>query len=166
MPYPWLAPNLAIKQAGAICKHLVRIYPERKSQFTVNLKSLCEGLRAVEKPDLGSQPRQVISLSPSPGHLTRWLGVDDSHLLYFTRDEIEDSTRLRNELSDLQKKTSAQVLLTCYVLPAEVQKIADELGLRVVNVDLLESTPAGGDEFMALLRRNIQSIAEALNAGG
>ena len=159
VPYCWLDPNTAIKQAEQICASLVATYPNKREQFEANLESLKQKFSVLNSQSSGFDPQtNMICINPQPKYLTRYLGVADSHLLCFSIDEIDDLAEFKRMLVEKQKENNAKVLVTSFELSKELLSIVESVGLTAVDIDLIE-VENGGDYFQAM-KKNIQKLTE------
>ena len=163
VPYCWLDPKLAVKQGEQILASLSAIYPDKKKLFEQNLESLKEDLDSLTSSmSEFATDKKVICINPLPKFLTRSLGVADSHLLYFSKDDLASADEFQNALKTKQNETEAVALVTTFELPDEIAKVVKSLGLEVVNIDLIE-TPNGGSYIQAM-KNNVQKLKDICQA--
>ena len=160
VPYPWLDPQLAIKQSEKVCSALSTIHPDRKEVFETNLRALKKDLKElaslIQSGNGDSRPR-VVTTNPFPKFLTRAAGIQDRHLLWMQASDLENQQaaidQLKKQLVDFQAKH----VLVGGELPSSLTDEMKKNPAEVHVLDLLDFEPANGD-FLDACRKNIQTL--------
>lgn len=165
VPYAWLDPSVAKKQATAIAKSLEKTYPGLADDFRENLASLHKDLdQLASEYQSASKDHLVVSSNPNAKFLTRGLGRTDRHLLLFDFADPEQVAKATKKLKQLSQQSvhSFVVVQEAGVSPdmAQVTALLDacfeEEKPEVVLVHLLDHAPEQGDylsEMRELLSR-------------
>lgn len=160
----WLDPEMAKQQSVYIAEQLAKTYPELADAFDTNLKSLSKDLDGLTQKAQSISPPEdttVLTIDPELKFLTRAVGVEDIHLLWFERPQVEQAkTDLDSKLKSAQHKPG--VILFHGTPPDD--GLAAELsasGLKPVMVNLIDHAPATGD-YLSELKNNIQQLESAL----
>ena len=162
VPYAWLDPSIAIKQARTIAAAVINTYPDKSDLIEQNLEALVADLQELkEQFAAAAKPNsKVLTLNPQMKFLTRAIELEDDHLLFFANSgEAPDWDELRKQLADKNNAQPDQEILVDGSVTAELKQIATELRLRVVEIDLLERTPQTGD-FLSTMKENLSRLSD------
>lgn len=158
VPYPWLDPAMAMKQAGQIAKCLSRRWPNDAEQFSKNLGALEKDLQQlVESTDSNDVAgTAIVSVNPHFRFLTRSLELEDNYLLWFDWPAESESDAKLQELIDATQEAETATVLVGHDLPARWRKLLAENNLKPIEIDRLDFAPEAGNYLTAM--------AENLNA--
>lgn len=165
VPYTWLDPAIAKKQADTIAKSLRKTYPEFEKEFGDNLAKLHSDL-----DDLTSEFKSaaasgiVVASTPDAKYLTRALGFEDKHLLLF---DFENASR-NDAVARITKLADQKVDRFVWVDSAAYEgdqdqkaKMLQQLfpkGLPdVIQIELMDHPPESGD-FLTGMRELLQKF--------
>lgn len=166
--FPWLDPNIAVKQAEAVRDVLVKTYPQDKDKFESNFEELRDDLEKcasqVKKLDKNVQ---VVTVNPNSKYLMRFLGVNDSHLLWFSTDEFPDPKSAGSQLKLILEKSNAEFIVCSPDMITELTEIVASLNhdteIQILSIELLDRPPSNGD-FISGLKSNIKLLVNAIDA--
>lgn len=159
VPYPWLDPSIAIRQAETIAACLKKHWPEHAEQFESNLSSLKADLKQLiaELPKPQDETVTVITANPHLKYLTRAAGMDDVHLLWF---DVPTEINWESARVDFEERAAGIRATRIFMTepPAEplAQYFADQ-GISVIQFNTLDQQPADGD-FLTSMRQNIDRL--------
>jgi zinc transport system substrate-binding protein len=160
VPYTWLDPQIASRQASAIAASLTKNYPAQAGAIQANLESLDADLAKLSAR-LGSIAGQrqisVITANPNLKFLTRAAGIADHHLLWF---EPPTAQTWQSDFKRRVDESGAKVLLTSAPLGEAVAAACDAHGVRQVQVNLLDHAPQSGD-YVTEMQKNIELLETA-----
>ena len=162
VPHTWLAPDMAGVQAKTIAERLQVIYPEKKETLESNLKNLLEDLKIetnVKEPSANTQPIAIVTTSPRLKYLTRYVGLNDHHLLWLDEWLELDVKSAIDKLAVKTKTTAAVAVVTDTPPSPELQKFCEEKNYPLIQIDLLERESGRGD-YLMMLRENIRRLSE------
>lgn len=158
VPYSWLDPKVARKQADSIAASLSKTYPELKDQIADNLTKLQSDLDALaEEFSAASLDETAVVSTPDAKYLTRALGLEDHHLLLF---DFETSSR-NDAVARLTKLGDKKIGKFVWVDSAayqgsEAQKnemlkqLFPKEQPEVIQIELLDHAPENGDYLSAM----------------
>ncbi|MEM9409815.1 MAG: zinc ABC transporter substrate-binding protein [Planctomycetota bacterium] len=160
VPYTWLDPVLAEKQAKKICSFLVQKFPSEANLFETNFQNLKEKLRRISRQydsQGDSSQRFIISSNPHAKYLTRRLGVTDLHLLVF--DAISDDPAAEDKMNRWIESNSPKQFVYFDSTDPKLVEWAAQNGLTAIQLDLLDKAPDEGD-FLTTLESNLKKLAD------
>ena len=160
VPYSWLDPSLAAKQAQAICIRLCEEYPDYKETFKNNESELIAELgKLTELARTNSEEVTVVSSSPQAKYLTRCLGLKDLHLLAFDNVTPDDLGQMEKSLEQWIGEKRISKFVVFQDTDSELIKLAQQKNLDVIEVDLLDHAPKEGD-FLTVLNSNLKKLID------
>jgi zinc transport system substrate-binding protein len=157
VPYSWLDPVIAKKQASKIAKELKKAYPEFESDFSENLKALQADLDqlAVEFKE-SKTTGSVVSTNPNAKYLLRALGFEDQHLLLFDFEKQAQADALTRIERMGDQKISGLIwvedMSASLDAPAKAkfQEWFADSNVTLTEIDLLDHAPSQGDYLSAM----------------
>jgi zinc transport system substrate-binding protein len=161
VPYAWLDPSIAQKQAQAIHDRLVTIYPETADQFRNNLVALTSELANLtdelkslsEKNGAGLT---VVTANPQLKFLTRAAGWIDRHLLWFDMKQT-DAVSLEREFDRRLDGLQVKKILVTEPIDGLVKELLNRKGIETVCINLLDRAPEQGD-YMSEMQDSIDKL--------
>jgi zinc transport system substrate-binding protein len=152
VPYTWLDPAMAARQAEKIAECLSRAYPDRRAIFESNLGGLINDLNRVRPQTPASDEPSImtISLNPYLKYFARAAGLVDEHLLWFDLPKASEWETAKSELAQKISDNDVQFVLASGDLPEFVREYLVEKNLQVIRIDLLDHAPVEGDLITAL----------------
>ena len=161
VPFTWLAPAVAGRQAEQIAQALETRYPDRAAMFQSNLKRLQTELAQLDQQlaDVPDQP--ILATTPELKFLTRAAGLPESHRLWFQPPSIDAwQATEKKALQERIEQTGARVMLISRPLPKSIQKEIQALGLKIVPIQRLGRPPNEGD-YLSAMAENIRRLKSA-----
>lgn len=171
VPYPWLDPLIAKKQAATITESLKRTYPDMAATFETNLKTLNEQLDELqgdfEEAKKSLTNKEFVSVNPETEFFTRALSLDGERILLFKLNEAKEISSQKRKLQELVERltesgnSKVNVLFGSFGLTrdelAKQLNLAEFSGVRTIELDLLDHPPETGDYFSAM-RSNLKAV--------
>lgn len=164
VPYTWLDPAVAARQAEKIAKCLTERWPEHAAAIDENLFRLKTELKQLAETMNGLLDGEaVITTTPQLKYLTRALGADDHHLQWF---ESPDSQQWQESelkrVQELIQKTGAKLVFTPAPLPDPIKSDMEQAGCRIVPVDLLDRRPTDTSaDYFTIMNDLVARIRQA-----
>lgn len=170
-PHVWLDPSLSIKIASNIKDSLIKLMPEKKSEFENNYKLLEKELTALD-----NEFKQVIDNSK-----TKYLLVaHDAYGYWANRYGIKQiavnglsptQEPSQRELSDIIKESKEhQIKYIAFeqnVSPRVAEIIQKEIGAEALTLNNLESITEedvkNNEDYFSLMKKNLETLKKALN---
>ncbi len=159
VPYPWLDPAIAIRQAETIAAGLKKNWPEDAELFESNLSSLKADLKKLVAalPGPRDETVRVYTANPHLKYLTRAAGMEDIHLLWF---ESPTEAEWESRQAEFEKRT-AEIEATRILMTDEpAEPLASYLSQRnvsVIQINTLDHQPPEGD-YLTIMRQNIDRL--------
>lgn len=177
VPFTWLDPTMARKQASYIAETLESTYPDRASDIDNNLAELNSELAQINvKRELMDQIPATIVLSSNSNFkfLTRAVGVVDHHANWF---EVPMIAQAKTELSRLLEQIEQESttidntgLRRIFLLPVDWKQHPDgekllqllqENSITPVWIDTMDTRPESGD-YLETVNENFRQLLDAL----
>jgi zinc transport system substrate-binding protein len=156
VPFSWLDPAIAKKQARLIATHVSRVYPDKKQIFAANLNDL--ELALDELSGLLTEPvdhkKPVVLSSPNFLFLTRAAGINATYLLWFQAPSREQWDK---EFQQSVGATSGGTMIWSERPPDFAVEEMEARQIQFLVIDLLDRKPLDGD-FLTTTRKNIEQI--------
>jgi zinc transport system substrate-binding protein len=157
-PHIWLSPVLVKRQAETICEALIQFDPERKSEYTSNLKDFTADLdilhRKISNTLAPLKGSTIFVFHPVFGYFV------DEYGLRQIAVELEGKAPKGKDFSSFIKKARQQNVHVVFVQPQfdlrTARKIANAIDGVVVSVDPLDR------DYISSLNRITEKVAEAL----
>lgn len=165
VPYSWLDPAIAKKQADTIAKALRKTYPEFEEEFDDNLAKLHADLDQLSQEfESAALSGTLVVSTPDAKFLTRALGFDDKHLLLFDFENTSrnDAVERISKLDDETELKFVWVDTAAYGGDQEQKtKMLEQLfpneAPDVIQIELMDHPPATGD-YLTALRELLQKF--------
>ena len=158
VPYPWLDPNLAAKQAETICKSLCHSYPDKEAAFQENLTALKLDLKSIaETYPTEQSENKLVSLNPYFKFLTRAIGLIDQHLLFFDEPSGADIDKVIKNVQQMLRDAKANHVVCSSTITEEFSNALNQSSIRFTKLDLLDTIPTKGD-FLDAMKDNIEKL--------
>ena len=153
VPYSWLDPAIAKKQADTIAKSLRRAYPDMETEIDENLAKLHADLDELSQEfQAAASVGTLVVSTPDAKFLTRAMGFEDKHLLLFDFENVSrnDAVARITKLGDQDIKKFVWVDTAAYRGNQEQKaKMLEQLFPKgqpdVVQIDLMDHPPQSGD---------------------
>ena len=152
---PGWIPQIALQQATAICDRLSADYPEWKSEFEANLKSLKTDLDSLVKMIKSGAEKSLLTSEPCFKFLTRASGCEDIHMLWF--DVPKSWADVKDEFENRRGDSAASVMLWPATPPAAIKSELEKANVSCVVLDPLDRRPETGD-YLSVMKANIAKI--------
>jgi zinc transport system substrate-binding protein len=166
IPYSWLDPAMAKKQAVFIAKRLKSTYPNRADAIDANLVELTASLNGLvdEIKELDFSTHKVISTSPNLSFIARAVGVENDYLLWIepAKDEAEEEERQQEIKSRFAADDSIVILAAGAFAEESIKAALGDSEPKVVPIGLLDLAPKNGD-YMSETKKMIANLKQILS---
>ncbi len=169
-PHVWLDPILASRIVGLISDAFVAADPAHADDYRANTAALQADLAAIDQEYETAlktcESRTVVASHDAFGYLAKRYDLNILPIAGLSPDE-EPSPKRMAEIADQAKAANARVIFfEELVSPKLAETIAREIGAKTDVFNPIEGlTPedqAADKDYMALMRRNLQSLKNAL----
>lgn len=175
VPYCWLDPSLAKKQADKIAESLTKTYPELSetiesnlTELNADLDQLANEFRTAEIPF-----KSAFSANPLTKCFTRAIGheststlVEDHYLFLFDITNQDDLERSTEKLAALTVDRRPQTMLVSSTAQNEFAEFMEKnlpSSTQIIAIDLLDHAPDEGD-YLTVMRKNLKAVTTAKTA--
>ena len=169
VPNSWLDPSIARRQAKFIFDRLVATYPDDQKALEVGYRKLdsqfdplFSSVDALREKVATLANKSVVTSDPRTKFLTRALGMEDNHLLWF---ESPDAESVANDLAALKKRENFVepfgFIHLGMVRPSEIGTVIESLTPNVIEISPIEFPPSTGDYFSEM-KLNLDRLTKLL----
>ena len=171
-PHFWLDPTRLAQLAQPVAEALADAAPANADAFHANAAALEQDLADLDAEFAEAlapfQGATLVTNHTAFGYLAARYGLEQVGITGLSHDIEPSPARLR-EISDVVREHNvATIFYETLVSPRVVQTLAADLGVHATVLDTLEGlTDQGaeaGDDFLTVMRRNLQSLTDGLVA--
>ena len=165
VPYCWLDPSLAKKQAAKIAESLTATYPKLAETIDTNLSELNTELdKLIEEYSEAKLPfESTFSANPLTYCFTRAIGVKDHYLYLFEATNLIDLDKSTEKLTALLAEHAPQTMLVSSTARNEFAEFFEKnlpSSTQIIAIDLLDHAPDEGD-YLTVMRKNLKAVTTA-----
>ncbi|RRJ67181.1 ABC transporter substrate-binding protein [Paenibacillus oralis] len=170
-PHVWLSPALAIQEVRNIEKGLSEAAPEYKDTFKANADAYVAELEALDKEFTealkDSKRKDFITQHAAFGYLAKQYGLTQVPIAGLSPDH-EPSAAQMAEIVEFAKEHNVKTIFFETLVSSKVaDTIASEIGAKSAVLNpiegLTEEELAGGLDYIAVMRQNLDALKTALN---
>ena len=166
-PHLWLDPARLSTVATAVGTRLAKIDPDHAADYQAGTAKLVGSLNTLDvefKKGLAScKQKTIVTSHEAFGYLADRYGLQQVGIAGIDPDSDPSPKRVA-ELSDLVKKDGISTIFTeALVSPKTAQTLATEAGVKTAVLDPLEGISAPGQDYLSVMRTNLQTLRAALN---
>lgn len=170
-PHVWLSPTRAIKELENITMALSEADPENTEYYKENLAKYSEEFKKVDeeyKAKLATVPNKTIVVSHEAyGYLVADYGLEQIGITGIEA-ETEPDAKTMKEIIQLVKEKNIKTIFTEELLDTKIaDTISSETGAKTVRLNPLEGLSEeevkNGDEYVSVMRANLDKLVEALS---
>lgn len=165
-PHFWLDPQLLAKTVPAVVAAFTSLDPEGAAVYARNAEALVARLGQLDREfeeGLRSANTPFITYHDAFPYLARRYGLNLAGVVEATAAEQPSARRL-GALTALVRKEGVKVLFTDGKPTRLARRLAEDLKLRVAELETLETGPLEPGAYEAGMRRNLKTLREALSA--
>lgn len=165
-PHVWLDPVLAQDICRRLAAALAQADPGNAETYQKNLQIYLEKLarlhERIQQATAGFKIRQFVSFHPSFSYFARRYGLTEAGVIEVAPGR-EPSPRYLQALVKVVRQAGLKVIFSePQFSPRLAEVLAQEAGARVLVLDPLGGRPPYGDDYLALMEYNLQSMAAAM----
>lgn len=165
-PHIWLDPLLAKEICSKIAEALIRVDPPRKEYYEKNLGKYLEKLEAlhqeIQERVNTFRIRKYVCFHPAYVYFSRRYGLEEAGVIELSPGREPSPKHLRNLVAAIREHGIQVVFAEPQLNPRVVEVIALEAGVKVAMLDPLGGRPPYGSDYLALMRYNLQVMAESM----
>ncbi|MBL7575861.1 zinc transport system substrate-binding protein [Peptoniphilus asaccharolyticus DSM 20463] len=170
-PHVWLSPTRAIKELENITTALSEADPANADYYKENLAKYSEEFKQLDadyKAKLAEVPNKTIVVSHEAyGYLVADYGLEQFGITGIEA-ETEPDAKTMKEIIQLVKEKNINTIFTEELLDTKIaDTISSETGAKTVRLNPLEGLSEeeikNGDEYVSVMRANLEKLVEALS---
>lgn len=165
-PHVWLDPLLAKEICEKIAGALSRVDPSGKDYYQENLARYSEKLKAlhqeIQERVRGFQVRKYVCFHPAYVYFSRRYGLEEAGVIELSPGREPSPKHLRNLVAAIKEHRIQVVFAEPQLNPRVAEVIAREAGVKVALLDPLGGRAPYGSDYLALMRHNLQVMAESM----
>ena len=165
-PHFWLDPTLLDRYAKAVTERFVALDPAHADLYRANDAALSQDLAKLDaeySESLASCQRTTILTSHEAfGYLAKRYGLTQVGLSGINPDAEPSPARLREVRALAATVGATTVYVETLVDPSVVEAFAHDAGLSVATLDPIGGLVKGGDDYLIIMRRNLDALKKGL----
>ncbi len=165
-PHIWLDPVLVKEICNKIAGALILVDPSQREYYQKNLASYLEKLEALHQEiqeAVGSfKIRKYVCFHPAYVYFARRYGLEEAGVIELSPGREPSPKHLKNLVAQIKEHGIQVVLAEPQLNPRVAEVIAKEAGVRVAMLDPLGGRPPYGSDYLALMRYNLQVMAQSM----
>jgi manganese transport system substrate-binding protein len=174
-PHAWMSTKNAEIYVENIYKALVKLDPAGEAEFRANADAYKTKLRAVgeevlaDVKDLPENQRALVTCEGAFSYLARDLGLTEQFLWPVNAEQEGTPQQIAGTVEFVRDRQVPGVFCESTVSPEGMKQVAKEAGATFAGtlyVDSLSKADGPVPTYLELLRRDAQTIASGLGAGG
>ncbi len=168
-PHVWLDPLLAQEICRKIATALIQLDPANKVLYEENLRNYLDKLKALHEEILqrvsGFRIRKYVCFHPAYVYFSRRYGLEETGVIELSPGREPSPRHLRNLVEQIREQGIQVVFAEPQLNPRVAEVIAREAGVRVAMLDPLGGRAPYGSDYLALMRYNLEVMAESMGEG-
>lgn len=168
-PHVWLDPLLAKEICRKIATALIQLDPANKILYEENLRNYLDKLKALHEEILqrvsGFRIRKYVCFHPAYVYFSRRYGLEEAGVIELSPGREPSPRHLRNLVEQIREQGIQVVFAEPQLNPRVAEVIAREAGVRVAMLDPLGGRAPYGSDYLALMRYNLEVMAESMGEG-
>jgi zinc transport system substrate-binding protein len=165
-PHIWLDPVLVQEISKKIAKALIQIDPSHRGLYERNLEGFLLQLQTLDQEIRervsGFQIRKYVCFHPAYVYFSRRYGLEEVGVIELSPGREPSPRHLRDLVARIREHGIRVVFAEPQLNPRVAEVMAKEAGVRVAMLDPLGGQPPYGSDYLALMRHNLQVMAEAM----
>lgn len=165
-PHIWLDPVLVKEICNKIAGALILVDPSQREYYQKNLASYLEKLEALHQEiqeAVGSfKIRKYVCFHPAYVYFAKRYGLEEAGVIELSPGREPSPKHLKNLVATIKEHGIQVVLAEPQLNPRVAEVIAKEAGVRVAMLDPLGGRPPYGSDYLALMRYNLQVMAQSM----
>ena len=165
-PHVWLDPVLAQDICRRLAAALIQADPAHAEIYQRNLQAYLEKLenlhKRIQEVTAGFKQREFVSFHPSFTYFARRYGLKEAGVIEVSPGREPSPQALQGLVKTVRQAGLKVVFSEPQFSPRLAEVLAREAGARVLMLDPLGGRPPYGDDYLALMEYNLQTMAEAM----
>jgi zinc transport system substrate-binding protein len=170
-PHVWLDPSLSIKIASNIKDSLIKLMPEKKSEFVNNYKMLEKELTALDNEFKqvidNSKTRYLLVAHDAYGYWANRYGIKQIAVNGLSPTQEPSQRELTDIIKESKEHQIKHIAFEQNVSPRVSEIIQKEIGAEALTLNNLESITEddvkNNEDYFSLMRKNLETLKKALN---
>lgn len=165
-PHVWLDPVLAQDISRRIAAALIQADPDHRESYEANLKAFLQDLEALHQEAARRTAafaiREFVSFHPSFTYFARRYGLKEVGVIEISPGREPTPGHIRRIVEAIRRYGVRVVFAEPQLSPRTAAVIAREAGVRVLLLDPLGGRPPYGDDYLRLMRYNLDIMEKAM----
>lgn len=170
-PHVWLSPALAIQEVRNIEQGLAEAAPQYADQFKANADAYVAELEALDKEFTeglkDSKRKDFITQHAAFGYLAKQYGLTQVPIAGLSPDQEPSAAQMAGIVEFAKEHNVKTIFFETLVSSKVADTIASEIGAKSAVLNpiegLTEEELAGGLDYIAVMRQNLDALKTALN---
>jgi zinc transport system substrate-binding protein len=170
-PHVWLDPSLSIQLASNIKDSLIKLMPEKKSEFEDNYKLLEKELTALDNEFKevidNSNTKYLLVAHDAYGYWASRYGIQQIAVNGLSPTQEPSQRELADIIKESKEHQIKYIAFEQNVSPRVAEIIQKEIGAEALTLNNLESITdedvKNNEDYFSLMRKNLETLKKALN---
>ncbi|QOT12073.1 zinc ABC transporter substrate-binding protein [Paenibacillus sp. JNUCC32] len=170
-PHVWLSPAMAVKQVRNIEAGLAKAAPEHQEAFKANADAYVSKLEALDKEFRdglkNTKRKDFITQHAAFGYLAREYGLTQVPIAGLSPDQEPSASQMAEVIEFAKEHNVKTIFFETLVSSNVAETIASEIGASTSVLNpiegLTEEDIADNHDYIAIMRQNLDALAQALN---
>jgi zinc transport system substrate-binding protein len=165
-PHVWLDPVLAQDICRRIAAALIQVDPDHRETYEKNLSRYLEELEALHQESARRTAewglKEFVSFHPAFTYFARRYGLKEVGVIEAAPGREPTPAHIKAIVSAIHKYGVRVVFTEPQLSPRVAEVIAREAGVKVSLVDPLGGRPPYGDDYLQMMRFNLDGMEQAM----
>lgn len=165
-PHIWLDPILAQDICRRLAAAFIQMDPANRAGYEANLNTYLEKLAQLDQFIAGTtasfQLRQFVSFHPSFTYLARRYNLQEVGIIEVAPGREPTPRALKNIMKAIHHYGIKVIFSEPQFSPRLAEVLAQEAGVSVLSLDPIGGRPPYGDDYLAMMKYNVETMAKAM----
>lgn len=173
-PHTWVSPHRAIKEVTSIKDQLIKLYPEKKTEFEANAKKYLAKLETLDQEFSASlknaQQKNFVTQHTAFGYLALDYGLNQVGISGLNPDQEPDPSRIAELKHYVEDNEIKYIYFENNNQGKAAQTLADETKVKLEVLNPLESLTKkqldAGEDYVSVMKENLAALKKTTEAAG
>lgn len=173
-PHTWVSPHRAIKEVTSIKNQLVKLYPEKKTDFEKNAKAYLAKLETLDKEYSdtlkAAKQKNFVTQHTAFGYLALDYGLNQVGISGINPDQEPDPSRIAELKHYVEDNDIRYIYFENNNQGKAAKTLADETKVNLEVLNPLESLTKkqmdAGEDYISVMKENLSALKKTTDVAG
>ena len=173
-PHTWVSPHRAIKEVTSIKNQLVKLYPEKKTDFEKNAKAYLAKLETLDKEYSdtlkAAKQKNFVTQHTAFGYLALDYGLNQMGISGINPDQEPDPSRIAELKHYVEDNDIRYIYFENNNQGKAAKTLADETKVNLEVLNPLESLTKkqmdAGEDYISVMKENLSALKKTTDVAG